>query len=283
MEKVSFEQFVAEIEVVFSSYAESNDIDKQSIKTWLIQALRKFGKNICEKNEAIVEIKNSRALLPENFKSLTMALKVFTEEDIEEKKEGEFITKRQFIENPAIWDSVIQDYVVNYCETKIVTEKIFARRQHHRVCDMQILSLGEYMNKETIDVDCVNICPSIRNQNPNVITINNRTLNANFKEGLVYLQYNSLPSIDGEIALPIITTGDIYNYLENHIKARITESLIANGKNPTSLAQLYQTYVQNDRVLFVLAQGEAKWKGLGDNWQKKIAAKNNYNRKRLGL
>ena len=49
MEKISLEQFTAEIETSLSNYAESNDIDRQSIKTWVIQALRKFGKNICEK------------------------------------------------------------------------------------------------------------------------------------------------------------------------------------------------------------------------------------------
>ena len=78
MEKIPFEQFVAEIETSLSNYSDSNDIDRQSIKTWLIQALRKFGKNICERNETIVEVKNSMALLPETFKSLTIALKVET-------------------------------------------------------------------------------------------------------------------------------------------------------------------------------------------------------------
>ena len=46
MEKISLEQFTAEIETSLSNYAESNDIDRQSIKTWVIQALRKFGKDI---------------------------------------------------------------------------------------------------------------------------------------------------------------------------------------------------------------------------------------------
>lgn len=125
MEKISLEQFTAEIETSLSNYAESNDIDRLSIKTWVIQALRKFGKNICEKNETVVEVKNSRALLPETFKSLTFAVKVKTKPFTDEESK-QLILERKYIENPAQFDQLTQDYVVNYCETKIVTEKVYS-------------------------------------------------------------------------------------------------------------------------------------------------------------
>ena len=111
MEKISLEQFTAEIETSLSNYAESNDIDRQSIKTWVIQALRKFGKNICEKNETVVEVKNSRALLPETFKSLTFAVKVKTKPFTDEEHK-QLVNEKQYIQNEAIFDILSGEYII---------------------------------------------------------------------------------------------------------------------------------------------------------------------------
>jgi hypothetical protein len=283
MEKIPFEQFVAEIETSLSNYAESNDIDRQSIKTWLIQALRKFGKNICERNETIVEVKNSRALLPETFKSLTIALKVETS-PFEEKKDKQLVLERQYIENPAIWDTLSQKYVVDYCETKIVTEKVFANKENHIIYDIVPLSLEDHINKDTIDVNCFNILPSVRNNYPNKISITNRTLNCNFKEGFVYLKYNSLPQDeDGEIAIPILSNSAIYDFLELHIKTRIAEYLIANNKASAGLSQLFNMWKQESNRKFIEAQAEAKFHGLKKGWDRHIYKINLQNRLRRGL
>jgi hypothetical protein len=282
MEKISFEQFVAEIESSLSNYADSNDIDRQSIKTWTIQALRKFGKNICEKNETIVEVKNSRALLPETFKSLTFAIKVETK-PFEEQERKQLVLERQYIENGAIWDTLTQSYIVDYCETKIVTEKVFANKESHMVYDMQLLSLADNINKGSVDVDCFNLHPSIKNNYLNKISIVNRTLSTNFKEGFVFLRFNSLPEMDGEIAIPVYTNGALFDYLENHIKMRVAENLIANNKNAQGISQLYSTWKQDDRVKFIEAQGESKFQGLSPDWSRKFYRQTLLNRKYKGL
>lgn len=284
MEKIPFEQFVAEIETSLSNYAESNDIDRQSIKTWLILALRKFGKNICERNETIVEVKNGRALLPETFKSLTIALKVETA-PFEEKKDKQLILERQYIENGAIWDTLTLSYIVDYCETKIVTEKVFANKENHIIYDIVPLSLEDHVNKGSVDVDCFNMHPSIRNNYPNRISINNRSLSTNFSTGFVYLKFNSLPQDEeGEPAIPVITTGDIYNFLENEMKWRIAESLIANNKASQGLTQLYSTWKNESIRLFTFAQAEAKMgRGFSKDWDRKMYRQKLINRLRLGL
>lgn len=283
MEKVSLEQFTAEIETSLSNYAETNDIDRLSIKTWVIQALRKFGKNICEKNETVVEVKNSRALLPETFKSLTFAVKVRTKPFTEEETK-QLVSEVRRIENPAIWDSISMDYIVNYCSTKLVTEKTYTNIEPPKFYGYELLALAPHINKNTIDVDCFNLHPTIASK-PNEINIISRTLNANFKEGFIFLRYNSLPSTeDGEVAIPIITTGDIYSYIENNCKWRIAESLIANNKNPLGISSLYSTWKQEDRDLYHRAQTESKMFGMGDgSWTRKYYKQNLYNRKRLGL
>ncbi len=63
-------QIIAETENSLSIYADSNDVDRQTIKNSVIICLRQMGKNITVPFEEIVTIVNSKALLPENFKSL---------------------------------------------------------------------------------------------------------------------------------------------------------------------------------------------------------------------
>lgn len=281
MDKISLEEFTAEIESSLSSYAESNDIDKQSIKTWVIQALRKFGKNICEKNETVVEVKNSRALLPETFKSLTFAVKIKTK-PFTEQEEKQLILEKKYIENPAIYDIYSQQYVVNYCETKIVTEKTYLHNEPNKFYGYELLALSPYINKEVVDVNCFNLHPTISSK-PNEISITSRTLNSNFKEGYVYLRFNSLPQLEGEVCIPILTTGEIYDYIFSMVKTNIAENLIVNNKNPQALGQLYQGWKMELRNLYHAAQTEAKMNGFSKDWDRKLYKQRIVNRKRLGL
>lgn len=283
MTKISLEEFTAEIETSLSNYAETNDIDRQSIKTWVIQALRKFGKNICEKNEAVVEIKNSRALLPENFKSLTFAVKIKTKPFTDEEHK-QLILEKRYISNPAIFDTITQEYVVNYCESAITTEKTYAITEPTKFYGYELLALSPHINRETVDSQCFNLHPYIANNKPNEINIANRALNANFKDGYIFLRYSSLPQIEGEIAIPILSNGAILEYIENNCKWRIAENLIANNKNPLGLGSLYSTWRGLDANLLHAAQTESKMSGLGDgSWTRKFYKQTLANRKRLGL
>ena len=282
MEKISLEQFTAEIETSLSNYAESNDIDRQSIKTWVIQALRKFGKDICEKNETVVEVKNSRALLPETFKSLTFAVKVKTKPFTEEESK-QLILERKYIQNEAIWDSLTQSYITDYCQTFITTEKVYSNTEPHKFYGYELLALSPHINKDTVDSSCFNLHPAI-SQKPNEISISARTLSANFKEGYIFLRYNSLPSDkDGEIMLPILSTGEILEYCELTVKRRLAENLIANNKNPAGLVQLYQMWAQQERSALHAAKTESKMSGLSKEFARKVYKQNLMNRKRLGL
>lgn len=282
MEKVSLEQFTAEIETSLSNYAESNDIDRQSIKTWVIQALRKFGKNICEKNETVVEVKNSRALLPETFKSLTFAVKVKTKPFTEEETK-QLVLERKYIENEAQFDPLTQEYVINYCSTKIVTEKVYSNVEPTKFYGYELLALAPNINRNTLDTNCINLHPYLQAA-PNEVNIVNRTLSANFKEGYIFLRFNSLPmGDDGEVCIPIFSTGEILSYIENLVKLKLCEGFIINNKNPQGISQLYASYKADDRALLHAAQCEAKFNGLSKDWDRKYYKQNIINRKRLGL
>lgn len=268
----SLSEFTAEIENTFSNFAETGDIDRVSIKTWVISCLKQFGKNICEKREAIVEVKNSQAKLPETFKSLILALDLTPagykiHGDVNKAKDS-FIY-RERIEQSGYYDFSSHTFVDD-CSAKKITESIVCNNQP---CDLyyypNYLSVVKGFQKDSFDVDCINLHPSIREAYPNMISINKNTLQANFKESRLYIQYWSIPtSEDGEVEIPEITTGDILKYIENYVKIKIGENLILNNKNPTGVTNLLSMWVGQDRALFLAAKSEANWNGISKNFAK---------------
>lgn len=285
MELITLDEFIADIETTFANYAATNDIDRNSIKGWVIGCLRRFGKNICDKRETIVTIKNSRGNLPETFKSMILSLKLASEEDLNKKSDKRLIVEKQKIENPAYWSDATQDYFVNYCSSKITTEKIYTHYEHEDRCyNYEWLSLVHDMKSDTIATNCLNLHPSIRNTYPNKISITARTINTNFKEGSIYMQYNSLPMLDNEIAIPIFSTGDIEKYIKNFVKCQIAEDLVINDKNPQSLTTLFGTWLQKDRELFILAKSESNWSNLTkSNWVNNTYRNNRQSQERYNL
>ena len=288
MEKITLDEFIAEIESTFKIYADTNDIDRVLIKTIVINELRKFGKNICDKREAIVDIKNSQVLLPENFKSLILALKLTPNEELDckDNTEKRLIIERQHIENPAEWTTTTRDYFVNYCESKIVTEKVYAYNERvDKFYTPHFLSLYKGFSNSSLDTNCLNLHPSIRDSYSDKISITNRTLRANFREGKIYIQYNSLPEDEeGEIVVPIISTGSILNHIKNKVRIELGQHLILSQLNTSGLKELMPLWIQSDRQLFILAKSEANWAGMNQKeWTKQRQQRNRVEQNRFNL
>lgn len=269
-------EFTAEIIAKFPTY--EKDIDKISIKTDVIDRLRKLGNNITYINETILEVENSKAKLPEDFKSLKLALKIKPkgcEIKGDKKQATESYIYKERIENPAYFDEVNQEYVTT-CGSKLITEKITLNNSNLTYYyEPTWLSVTKGFNKTGFGVECLNLHPSIRNKYPHEINITQRNINTNFSNGQIYVQYYSLPTNEeGEIVIPEYTTGDIYNYIETYVKVRIAEDLIANNLNPQGIVQLYPTWVSQLRDFKRAALTESKFHGLGKKWQGKVKSIN---------
>lgn len=285
MDIITLEEFTAEIETTFKNYADTNDINRTSIKTWVIEELRKFGKNICDTRETIVDIKEFRGLLPETFKSMNLAIKLNEEDKVKKSSGRSLIVERQKVENPAYWSDVTRDYFVDFCNTKITTEKVYTHYdKEDREYTYEWLSLAKGIQTDTIATNCLNLHPSIRGNYDNTISITRRTINSNFREGKIYFQYNSLPADEeGEIAIPIISTGEIKQYLENYVKIRIAEELAINDKNAQALTSMISLWLGRERALFIGASSESAWNGLPKGWDTKMYQKNRQNQDRYNL
>ncbi len=270
----SLSEIIAEIENTFKNYTETGDIDRISIKGWVISCLKEFGKNICEQREAVLEIKNSQAKLPDTFKSLILALdlsKVGHKVNGDVDKVKDSYIYREVIEQPGYYDWITNQFVYDKEKGKLITESIIINSQPIDIYyKPDYLSVVKGFRKESFDVDCINLHPSIRNAYPHQISINKQTLQANFKEGKIYVQFNSLPTDEeGEVVIPEFSTNDIYKYIENYIKIKIAENLILNNKNPTNIQSLLQLWIGQERSLRLAAKSEANWSGLPKGWDKK--------------
>lgn len=266
---MTLEEFIAEIENTFKNYTETGDVSRLSIKTWVIECLREFGKNICEKNEDFLEVRNSSAKLPENFKSLILAVRLHNV-DYDQSTQKDSYVYEEIIENPGYYDWTTNQFVTN-CDGKLITKKIITPTETvKRYYQPQYLSIVKGFNKRSFDVDCINLNPAIRDAEPYKINITNTTLNTNFKTGEIYIQYNSFPlDEDGEIIIPEYTTGDLVKYVSNFVKIKLAEELILNNKNPTGIQNLIPMWLQKEVPLRNAAMSECTFNSLSSNWTKK--------------
>lgn len=271
---MTLDEFIAEIENTFKNYSDTGDIDRVSIKMWVIHCLRQMGNNICEVREAVMDVHNSQVLMPEGFKSVKLALKL--------KPEGckilgnhvratEAYIYKQRIEQEAWFNRLTLEYETN-CNSKIITERILLNDQPTEFYyTPQWLSVVKGFKKDSFDVDCLNLHASIRNF-PHEISVNNRTINCNFKTGQIYIRYNSLPVDDfqNEIIIPELTTLDIVHYIENYVKVKLAENFIVNSLNPQGLSQLYSVWAQELPMKKRAALTEAKFANLSKGWENKL-------------
>lgn len=272
MDNISINELIAEIEAKYPTLAESGDIDKNSIVFTVINALRKFGVNVQKLKSEVLFIDNSKAMLPEDFKTLKKINLLdpigCTIDGNKEDIKNSYIF-RQRIENPAYWNEITAEYVAR-CDTKIITEKIELNNSklnyHYHPKELEIVNTPE---ANSIAADC------IKTKSPYKATISNSVLNTNFDRGRVYIEYYSLQTNeDGDLVIPIFSTGAIYDYIENLIKIEISEYLINNNLNPQGISQLYQVAIQKDIPLKSLAMKESKFHGLGKDWDKSFKRNN---------
>lgn len=280
-------EFISEIETDLSSYAESGDINTSSIKRWVITELRRFGNNILSVQEKYLDVNNSQVTLPDNFKSLKLALKI---DVIGSKKNNcdtidlkESLIQSRRIEQEAYFNDVTLEYVATN-KSKIIEEVITLDSGEATVYyNPEWLKVVKGIRGSGIATDCLNISKDIRNKNVHEITINNLTLNTSFNKGQIYIQFYGLDTDeDGEIIIPDIMHLD--KYLEYYCKARLTENLIANGRNPQALAQLLPVFKQEADKQFSNAMTASKMSAIADgSWVAKSRVQNRRQMNRFNL
>lgn len=275
---MKLDSLIAEIEVDLAQYKAAGLIDKTSLVRWANNALKKFGQSICTRTEKVLQVEGGQCSLPEGFHSLQLAVKCnpasyyYEEEDVN-VLQNSIVWKERF-ERSTKWNSCTP-----CCKTEgesIITENVYINEKLITFYyeSPSILKLGKTFKKDVCAKDCRNLFIT---ENPYEINIIGNTLQTNFTDGTVYIQYYGL-EVD-EMGLPIIPDtprGELATYIEMYLKKKLFEKFIMNG-DENNVATLLQYYSQQENQQYPKALADSKFLTFNWNSYGKVMANNRIN------
>lgn len=269
-------QLIAEVLSDFRQYEESGLIDYRSLNLWIKTELKRFGSNITVLTEKVVQVENGEAELPEDFWSLKFAVKCTADSHEFETgtkanvQDSQYWTQR--IENTYVWDNLSNSH--KQTDYKEILEKVYYNTDttiNIRYKNPVLLRLTKGIKKEYCSQGCQNLQKQLTASSPYEINILGNKIQANFKEGFIYMQYNALPTDDkGDIYIPDFT--QLQEYLMYYAKRKILENLWVNDDD-VNLVNKLQYIKQQEREYFGLAMTQVKFESLGRNWSNNIKRK----------
>lgn len=268
-------QLIAEILSDLRQYDEAGLIDYRSVNLWIKSELKRFGANITTLTEKVLEVENGQVDLPEDFWSLHLAVKCTEDSHEFEKGTRQDVQDSQYytqkIENTYTWDNQSNSH------TKTSYKEIIEKKYYNntiinfRYTNPVILKLTKGIKKEYCSPGCKNLQMQLTHSAEHEINILGNKIQANFKKGHIYMQYNAIPSDEtGDLYIPDVVS--LQEYLMYFVKRKILESLWMNDDDVNLINKL--TYIkQQEREYFGLAMTQVKFEGLGKNWQDKLKMK----------
>jgi len=281
---------LADITSDLKMYDEMGLIDDISLKLFLLNELKGFGGNVMEVYPHVLQIKNGQATLPDNFFSLTKAVKTspigcVPEADCNEPELINSYFYRVRKEASEIWDNGSKILEGDY---KYVEEKTYFFNKDLKANfyygNNTILKLVPGFDKSKLDLKCENVYVK---SSPYHINIINNTLQTNFSNGFICIWYQGLlVDEEEEIILPEDPNKNIYKYLISTGKAKVFELVWANDDDANVLTKLqfYKGESQKDKtaalaqVRFNSITGENWDEGLKQRRDKRFRKFNNFGR-----
>lgn len=264
------EALIEEVKSDLSKYDDAGLLDRSSMLRDITLGLKRFGNDVMEIHETLVEVVEGEAKLPDNFKALYFAYECEpagykTSPDVEEHslQQSYFYTEKT--ERSREWNEC-DDCCENIKETTIKENLYFKQNKiaerHYR--KPRLLTLGKSFVRSACHKQCRN---RVVRDNPNEIVIMGTTLQANFSSGHVYMQYYGLPvNENGTVEIPETFNGHLEEYLEYRVKRKSAERLMGNN-DAVALSNLYGVYKGQEDVLLRKASNELKMGKLGKKFK----------------
>jgi hypothetical protein len=277
---MTFDEFLSDIKSSMEQYDSAGLIDDLSVYNLVIEGLNTFNMLPTRKMETVVSIKNNAGKLPDGFKSLYSAIKCEPYKCIIEPDENQGENMLQNFYQYKVRELKNTDW--NFCnpcdmeETETcVVEKVYlynntrANFYYHNLSPIK-LKLTPNVKRTKCDKECLNF--SIYSS-PHEISINNKTLYANFKEGNIFMVYNGYEEDeDGFLIIPETDEGNLDKYLKAYVKKKIIEKVLINSDNTTNEQFLYSIFERDENLYLAKAMGEMKLKRV-------LASMNNYKKR----
>lgn len=275
---MTLKQMMAEVANALKSYDESGLLDEIAIKNWIIECVKEFGGNIMVDSERVLEVKNSRAELPDNYWSMQLALKCEPYGYIENKKKEpspqSFVT---YVERTEIGD--YYNHLSNQpCEEdgdcKYITETLFFAPTNKwyttYYSSPQLLELERHSYR----IKCDKSCPNVGYRAKYKISVDpsEKYIQTNFSKGNIFLHYRGLPTDEyGELFIPVTSRDKLKNYILYNVIRRTLEMLWLS-EDDKNVWNKIQYFKQLEDQHYLDAKIESISKGML-GWKKKYIQK----------
>ena len=280
-------QLVAEIATQMKQYDEYGLIDYISINNWIRNALREFGGNIMSNLEEVLEVKDGKAKLPENFYSLYMAVKCdMSHYELNDKKDKKYLQTSIFyterLEKSLYWDNTFEEPCLKGVDCSYIKEDTYFVDSTNNKRPINLY----YTNPTLLKLKKGHMRPKCDKDSPNLgdfysdyeITIENNYLFTNFNKGNIYIQYRGLPTDEeGDLIIPEIQRNKLVEYIQYTCIRRTLQNLLLNSDDP-NIGQKFQLYKQLENEAYAAAKNDTINEGML-GWREE-AKKNNRARRR---
>lgn len=274
-----FEEFLSEIKSNLQSHVSSGLIDDSQIYSLMLDGLSELSIMPTIRIETILDVKNNKVKLPDGFRSLYSAVKcepfgVISEDD--DKKDVLLDTYLYKVRetNTLSWNTC------NPCDVtetdSCIVEKVYLHDgSKHNIYYNNVqslkLKLTPHVRRNKCDKECVNF--KVVNS-PNEISINNKYLYTNFKEGSIFMVYNGYDEDDdGFVIIPETPGNNVYKFLKAYVIKELIKILMINGDLTGVEQNLLSLYTQESMLYLQKASGELRMARIFPNmknYSKKI-------------
>lgn len=284
---MNLEQLKAEIKFKLRMYEESGLLDDTSLNNWIRNGLKEFAGNIMEEEEAVIEVRQGKAKLPDNFYSLILAVKCDKEGYYAEDKETE-----KYIQNSYFYEERLEETLKfdnNFgkvpcyngeCKRVVQTVYFLDRQKTPKLGqitynNIQPLTIKKGYQKQMCDVGCANF--KWKDSSYEISVRNYNYIQTNFNNGYIAIRYKGLPvDEEGELIIPETHRGKLQEYLEYMCIRRALENVIWNSEDP-NVTNKYNLADRKERETYQETRSELFAENLR-GWKNKVK---NQNRERF--
>lgn len=223
----------------------------------------------------VLRVENGKASLPENFFDLDFIVKCSPESYKFEQGCKEHIQSSHFwkqrLEETYEWDNMSNSH--KKTDFKLIEERVVFKEAvvNFRYSNPIMLKPVKGIKRDSLTKTCKNLRVQ---QSPYEFNLIGETLQFNFGEGDVYIQYYGIPTTeDGDFELP--DSRHLQEYLIAYCKRKILEIVWLNDDDVNMINKMQFIKSEEDR-LRGLAFTEVKFNALGDgNWARRLKRNNN--------
>lgn len=276
----------AEIKEAFKAYDAQGLIDDISLRRWMKSELKRFGNNIMVYSDDIVQVKNGKGKLPQDFWYLQSAEKYNPSHYECDEESKDILQKSHFwLHTVESTNTFVDGELTNIKLDKHVKEEYYFHdaRATLYYTNPEPLKLTKGFNGKAITRDCANLPHKLKHRNCHEINILGDYIQTSFSNGFIYIKYKALPMTEeGEMYIPETQHDRLQNYILSYLEYKVAKQLWLNGDDP-NIAQKIQLLLQEKNDNFSLAQTEVKMSTLTLQTWRDIKKMNRHEHRKLSM